>query len=258
MQISVRLRTFLQTHRRTCTSLGVSVLIHALLLAWASMGNIQSPESNMGTSKTLSVTITSGTKAPAITQTPLTPPPPRNKKNRMAPPSPKATTAAKTGTFNMAVAHTYQFKAEAQAPANNAPENTPKSQSSDTASAATSTGPSAPHQAESPGTAQNTAGTGQSPAGTNSRPDYLENPAPTYPALARRLGQEGTVLLRVDVDTKGNPTRVSLQKSSGFPLLDNTAIQSVKRWKFKPAQVAFFAVSATVDVPITFRLSPEP
>ena len=249
MQPPARLRTFLQTHSRTCTSLGVSALIHALLFAGAGLVSIESPKSDIGNEKTLSVTLTSGTKTPAATQTPPTQRPPQTKTSRMATPSPKATSNEKTGTFNIPMAHTYQFKAAAQAPENNTPENARESQTSGATTQATSAGPSTSQEAGTPGTFQNT-------AGTNTRPDYLDNPAPTYPAVARRLGQEGTVLLRVDVDAKGSPTRVTLQKSSGFPLLDNTAIQSVKRWKFKPAQVAFLTVGATVDVPITFRLAP--
>jgi protein TonB len=249
-----RLRTFLHAHRRTCTSLGLSVLIHVLILIGAGIGAMQSPKGDMSNDKTLFVTLTSGTKKTETAHTPqrANTRPRQNKTIRIATPSPKTTTPTQTGTFNMTVADTYHVKAEAQAPANNVPENRQETAAPSSA---------ADTQAPTTGSPTNQAapqGTGHHTAGANTRPDYLDNPAPTYPALARRLGQEGTVLLRVDVDAKGKPTRVTVQKSSGFSLLDTTAIQAVKRWKFKPAQVAFFTVGSTVDVPITFRLAPEP
>jgi protein TonB len=214
---------------------------------------MQSPKGDMSNGKTLFVNLTSGTKKTETTNIPQRAKtrPRQNKTIRIATPSPKTTIPTQTGTFNMTVADTYPVQAEAQAPENNVPESLQETAAPSSA---------ADTQAPTTGSTTNQAspsGTGQLTAGINTRPDYLDNPAPTYPALARRLGQEGTVLLRVDVDAKGKPTRVILQKSSGFSLLDTTAIQAVKRWKFKPAQVAFFTVGSTVDVPITFRLAPE-
>ena len=211
---------------------------------------MQSPKGDMSNDKTLFVTLTSGTKKTETANTPQRAKtrPRQNKTIRIATPSPKTTTPTQTSTFNMTVADTYHVKAEAQVPENNVPENLQEtaapSSAADTQVPATGPITTPPEMAYT--------------GGTNTRPGYLDNPVPDYPALARRRGQEGTVLLRVDVDAKGKPTRVTVQKSAGFSLLDNTAIQAVKRWKFKPAQVAFFTVGSTVDVPITFRLAAEP
>ncbi|MBX3665011.1 MAG: energy transducer TonB [Burkholderiales bacterium] len=84
--------------------------------------------------------------------------------------------------------------------------------------------------------------------------DYLNDPAPGYPALSRRLGEEGRVVLRVFVDERGLPARVELRSSSGHQRLDEVALETVRQWKFVPARRGGQAVSAWVLVPISFSL----
>jgi protein TonB len=95
-----------------------------------------------------------------------------------------------------------------------------------------------------------------SPAPTQPRfdADYLDNPRPAYPALARRLGEQGRVVLRVRVAADGLPLDVALQAGSGSPRLDQAAIDTVRRWKFVPARLGGEAIAATVLVPIVFSL----
>ena len=84
--------------------------------------------------------------------------------------------------------------------------------------------------------------------------DYLENPAPAYPALSRRSGEEGKVMLRVLVSPAGRADDVQVRTSSGSPRLDEAARTTVLRWKFVPAKRGDEAVSAWVLIPISFRL----
>ncbi|MBY0269377.1 MAG: energy transducer TonB [Burkholderiales bacterium] len=84
--------------------------------------------------------------------------------------------------------------------------------------------------------------------------DYLNNPAPQYPALSRRLGEEGRVILRVFVDERGLPARVEMRTSSGHDRLDGIALETVRQWKFVPARRGDQAISAWVLVPISFSL----
>lgn len=63
------------------------------------------------------------------------------------------------------------------------------------------------------------------------------NKPPPYPMLARRMGEEGEVLLDVHVDRDGRVTEVRLRQSSGSDLLDRTAIDTVRQWRFQPATV---------------------
>jgi len=84
--------------------------------------------------------------------------------------------------------------------------------------------------------------------------DYLRNPAPPYPLIARHLKLQGTVVVRVLVSQEGEPDVVRLEKSSGSSVLDQTALNAVKRWSFIPARQGDTPIPAWVDVPILFRL----
>lgn len=84
---------------------------------------------------------------------------------------------------------------------------------------------------------------------------YRSNPKPDYPEEARRLHQEGVVLLSVEVSAEGLPIDVTLKRSSGSDLLDDAAVRAVKRWTFDPARVGPLPVATRVDVPIRFSLS---
>ncbi len=88
----------------------------------------------------------------------------------------------------------------------------------------------------------------------NFNADYLGNPEATYPTISRRLGEQGKVLLRVLVNSKGFPDKVEISKSSGFARLDNAALQAVEHWKFVPARQGAQAVVATVIVPVLFKI----
>lgn len=82
----------------------------------------------------------------------------------------------------------------------------------------------------------------------------LDNPRPPYPLAARRQGIEGRVLLSVQVGADGASHAVRLKRSSGHALLDDAALQTVRRWRFVPAQRGDTPVESWVDVPILFRL----
>lgn len=84
--------------------------------------------------------------------------------------------------------------------------------------------------------------------------DYLNNPAPAYPMLSRRQGETGKVLLLVQVSAHGSAAQVEIKQGSGFPRLDQAALNAVRQWRFVPARRGDAAVAASVVVPITFRL----
>ncbi|WP_231874430.1 energy transducer TonB [Azoarcus sp. KH32C] len=83
---------------------------------------------------------------------------------------------------------------------------------------------------------------------------YLNNPAPAYPPLSRRMREEGKVMLRVQVTAEGLPARVEVAESSGSGRLDQAAREAVQRWRFVPAKQDGHAVEAGVIVPIIFKL----
>ena len=83
---------------------------------------------------------------------------------------------------------------------------------------------------------------------------YLNNPAPDYPPMSRRLGEEGRVLMKVLVSAEGSASDVQIEKSSGSDRLDKAAISAVKQWRFIPAKKNNQPLSAYVLVPIKFSL----
>jgi len=84
---------------------------------------------------------------------------------------------------------------------------------------------------------------------------YRSAPPPTYPVPALRNHEQGTVLLRVEVDSSGQPVAVSIERSSGSRNLDQAARQQVLRhWRFEPAQRDGMAVPAIGLVPVQFSL----
>jgi len=83
---------------------------------------------------------------------------------------------------------------------------------------------------------------------------YLNNPRPGYPALSRRLREEGQVTLRVLVSPDGQPAQVELRTSSGSDRLDRAAREAVARWRFVPARRGDIAIESWVLVPIVFKL----
>lgn len=84
--------------------------------------------------------------------------------------------------------------------------------------------------------------------------DYLDNPAPAYPPLARRMREQGRVVLRVLIGAEGTAADVQVRTSSGFARLDDAARETVRRWKFIPAKRGAQAVEAWVLIPISFKL----
>jgi protein TonB len=84
--------------------------------------------------------------------------------------------------------------------------------------------------------------------------NYLKNPAPNYPPLSRRMGEEGKVILRVLVSAQGAADSVEVKSSSGSQRLDDAAVNTVKLWKFIPAKRGETAVQSAVLVPIIFKL----
>ncbi len=63
---------------------------------------------------------------------------------------------------------------------------------------------------------------------------HLNNPKPVYPAVSKRLGEQGKIVLRVLIGTDGTPQKIEVKQSSGFERLDRQAVDTVSRWRFVP------------------------
>ena len=84
---------------------------------------------------------------------------------------------------------------------------------------------------------------------------YLHNPKPEYPSLARSRGWQGKVKLRVQVSAEGMSETVEVVSSSGHEILDESAVEAVKKWRFVPARHGETAMASSVLVPIDFHFS---
>jgi protein TonB len=62
-----------------------------------------------------------------------------------------------------------------------------------------------------------------------------ERTAPPYPAWSRRLGETGTVVLRVELGETGHVEVARVSTSSGYPRLDDAALAVVRTWRCAPA-----------------------
>lgn len=77
---------------------------------------------------------------------------------------------------------------------------------------------------------------------------------PAYPAASKRAGEEGTVTFRVLVNASGRATDIQVTQSSGFPKLDQSAADAIRKWKFAAATNGSGTVDAYTTVRVTFRL----
>ena len=110
------------------------------------------------------------------------------------------------------------------------------------------------------GPARRTAGSGQLSSTREGQvrimasPLYKKNPPPRYPKRARKKGYEGTVILEVLVDENGIVKDLRVFESSGYDLLDKSAIASLRRWQFTPGTEDGDPARMWVRIPVRFKL----
>lgn len=83
---------------------------------------------------------------------------------------------------------------------------------------------------------------------------FKGNRLPEYPAMSRRLGEQGVVVLRVFITPEGRAADVQLVKSSGSARLDRSAMESIREWRFVPARQSGRPVGAWYEWRWEFRL----
>lgn len=76
-----------------------------------------------------------------------------------------------------------------------------------------------------------------------------------YPALATRLGHEGTTVLGFTIGTDGSVRDVKVVQSSGFPELDDAAIPCAQGWQYKPAMQNGAPVEVPWQAKVTWKLN---
>jgi protein TonB len=87
---------------------------------------------------------------------------------------------------------------------------------------------------------------------------YRVPPTPAYPLASRRLGEQGEVLLRVEIGADGQARQVLLARSSGSARLDAAAMAAVREARFNPYTEGGVPLAAWAPVPIQFILETRP
>ncbi|HYM17125.1 MAG TPA: energy transducer TonB [Micropepsaceae bacterium] len=78
---------------------------------------------------------------------------------------------------------------------------------------------------------------------------------PDYPPVSRRLGEQGTLRLKLTITTQGAVSEAMVINSSGHSRLDEAAIEWVKaHWRYQPAMRGSTPVPSTADAVVTFKL----
>lgn len=84
--------------------------------------------------------------------------------------------------------------------------------------------------------------------------EYIISPKPAYPLYSRRAKETGTVMLRVLIDDSGLPAQIVVEKSSGFPRLDEAALAAMRGARFKPYMENGRALAVWAPAPVIFEL----
>jgi protein TonB len=88
----------------------------------------------------------------------------------------------------------------------------------------------------------------------SSSADYLNNPKPPYPALSKRLGEQGRVVVRVWIGIDGIASQASVKQSSNFDRLDQAAVATVLKWRYVPGKRSGVPEAMWFDVPVNWVL----
>ncbi len=109
--------------------------------------------------------------------------------------------------------------------------------------------PAAASRQAVPGASRTSDGPSGSPHAIATMASFAKRPVLTYPPASRQAREEGTVIVRITVDSQGRPTGVTIVKSSGYSGLDRAAIEGAWRCRIRNAKEGM-----VLDVPLRFNL----
>ncbi|MBA4018140.1 MAG: hypothetical protein C0483_13290 [Pirellula sp.] len=85
-------------------------------------------------------------------------------------------------------------------------------------------------------------------------PHDVHRVLPKYPPESYVAGEEGTVVLWVQVDDQGIVLGTGVKTSSGYPRLDAAAVTAMQQWRFAPATPGDTARAAIFKSSLTFTI----
>lgn len=88
------------------------------------------------------------------------------------------------------------------------------------------------------------------------QPSFKAKPQPIkYPRLAKRRNMQGETLVEIWLDKQGEQIKQRIISSSGYQLLDNAALASIKHWQFQGHYDGHQKIASRVQIPVTFTLN---
>ena len=87
--------------------------------------------------------------------------------------------------------------------------------------------------------------------------EFYQNIPPAYPEIAREKGWQGVVLLEVAVEPDGKASDVKICRSSGYKILDESALKTLKNWRFQPVSIGSKPVPTQTRIPVRFLLESD-
>ncbi len=252
-------------------ALAASLAFHAVVigaLIWLFVPSGDAPEATV----TIEVTIvgSDGAEQPADTGATQTPPtaPGTARANKPPPPAAQESQPQTMPSAPVALppAPSQSDAVTLPPPLTPAPQSAPASAAAPAASSAAPPSPSS-SSGQSGGMsgtaaigANAAASSGQQGTGEGDRPPRYRlgsgsTPYPPYPMIARRNGYQGRVVVRLAVAADGRATGAEVLESSGYDVLDRSAVDTLKDWKLEPALTGGKPVPGSVNVPVRFRLS---
>ena len=91
------------------------------------------------------------------------------------------------------------------------------------------------------------------PGGGIERPRKVRHVPPEYPAIARAVGLEGTVVIDAIIDPDGRVRQATVRESS--PLFDRAALEAVRQWEYTPTRLNDVPVAVIMSVEVRFTLA---
>ncbi len=89
--------------------------------------------------------------------------------------------------------------------------------------------------------------------GATGAPAFIDRVMPVYPFLARRLGREGRVILKLLIDRHGKLRSIEVLEGAGYGFLE-AAVTAAKQSTYAPAIINGEAVASAAILPVRFRL----
>ena len=235
---------------RLAVIIGSVVLLHGVGL-WALNWGLLRPPTELVVPAQILAELITPPPAPAAPPVPTPPPPaappaptpPQPPKPRPTPPPPKPRAAPQPAPVAQARPTAPVAAPAPQAPAEAAPEPAPPP--SVAAPAPPAPSPPAPPAPPAPPVLVQ----------PSSSAAHLNNPKPAYPAMSKRLGESGRVVVRVLIGPDGRAQDARIQRSSGFVRLDQLALETTRdRWRYVPGTRNGVPEAMWFNVPLNFVL----